>query len=496
MDTQQIFNTISSIEHEIPVQKWNLFDIDLWPLIRVECGLRCHCEQQHQKHSLITADSKASILKRALSKVSDCTLTNLRQSTPKPISNTSQVVFLSFGFDRIKLLKQGWYNRLCGPLMDICEQQNIPYTLLERGETLKYLPAIQPGKRIQNSLYLLKLKSLLTKIPDSNPFEGYELFENKLLNNFPAIQFPSYERICRYAAYIHTVSKWFQKLLNKKQAKLGVTTQFYNLESYAFTHACKTLGITSMELQHGSQAKQHPAFGNWKTAPEQGYNIMPKFFWNWSQQEKQNIDGWGIGCQGIVGGNLWLNKWLSNSNVSDKYDKQILQIINHNKKKHQVLICTGNEFPKQFFKILPELKDCFFWIRLHPLSSETPEEIENKLKTTHCQFDIKLSNQLPLYALLRHMNIHSTENSSVTVEAATFGVPTLITDISGKQYYNDLIESGVAQYCPDFSELKTKMSQFAKPSYFSSSQNQPKLNNGDNIAANKFLELFNDKELK
>ena len=55
------------------------------------------------------------------------------------------------------------------------------------------------------------------------------------------------------------------------------------------------------------------AYGRWNKLPEAGYELLPKFFWVWSEVEAQAIDNWNRIVkqwhQPYIGGNPWLNLW-------------------------------------------------------------------------------------------------------------------------------------------------------------------------------------------
>jgi hypothetical protein len=57
-------------------------------------------------------------------------------------------------------------------------------------------------------------------------------------------------------------------------------------------------------------------------------------------------------------------------------------------------------------------------------------------------FDIDNATDLPLYALLRHVALHVTESSSTVIEAAGFGVPTVLWGRLDAESFASYIASG------------------------------------------------------
>ena len=74
----------------------------------------------------------------------------------------------------------------------------------------------------------------------------------------------------------------------------------------------------------------------------------------------------------------------------------------------------------------------FFWVRFHPNTSiRKAKETKRVLLNYGNKYDILISNSVPLYTLLRKIDIHITELSTVVIEAKEFGVPSIIMHKSG-----------------------------------------------------------------
>lgn len=80
-----------------------------------------------------------------------------------------------------------------------------------------------------------------------------------------------------------------------------------------------------------------------------------------------------------------------------------------------------------------------FWVRLHPAMLERREEIRALLGAG---VELDEPTDLPLPALLARSAVHVTHSSSTAVEAAQFGVATLITSAMGTELYARLVDAG------------------------------------------------------
>ena len=67
--------------------------------------------------------------------------------------------------------------------------------------------------------------------------------------------------------------------------------------------------------------------------------------------------------------------------------------------------------------------------------------------------DIENASKLPLPSLLRFMNVHITESSSVVIEAEQFGVPSIVINKISKEYYKNQISSGYAVYANNIQDI-------------------------------------------
>ena len=61
----------------------------------------------------------------------------------------------------------------------------------------------------------------------------------------------------------------------------------------------------------------------------------------------------------------------------------------------------------------------------------------------------------PLYALLRHMRVHVTAASSVVLEAARFGVPSVIYHLDGTDLFPAELARGQARFAADVAALRS-----------------------------------------
>jgi hypothetical protein len=100
------------------------------------------------------------------------------------------------------------------------------------------------------------------------------------------------------------------------------------------------------------------------------------------------------------------------------------------------------------WKVIKKTQNEFNWfIRLHPAMVKDLNMIMKKLKAMGVyHYEISETSSLPLQTILRNVNAHITCQSSCIIEAADFGVLSIITSEYGQALYKDVINSKNAFY--------------------------------------------------
>lgn len=240
---------------------------------------------------------------------------------------------------------------------------------------------------------------------------------------------------------------------------------------YALVYAAKSLGIKTVDLQHGVQAGWSPVYRHWQSIPLNGYNLLPDTFWVWGEYDAKKITetfGKKTGIDGnlaLIGGFPWLDRQkdfanmvlpeslLKLKNQSGKNDSEIessLSIsgcpsISGLKPGYRIGLLTLQDqgtFPLLFAHIIAETTGRVVWIiKRHP---------------KHKSIDLSSVSGNALYGqvfddtsflnLCDIADIHLTECSTAVIEADYFGIPSIVTGEQGMLNYKDFIDSGTVFY--------------------------------------------------
>lgn len=455
MNTSQIMNLINELEDRYAVDRWSVAGIDLWPFLRIRLNFDlCYAYQQSMPSPGETVHA-LSVLKNT-ARFCAATVADLRKN--RMPRGRSDVVLMSDGLS-FSSVNGSWYEKFCDPLIERFRARGLSTLLLTPSHAHR-IPRHTPSVFIQPCLDAIMINRWLrtdraaTSAGFASDYPEYSAYlESKRLLVTALPQ----QAVQRYAAIIRDMAHFFRKLLARTGARLGFVVCYYSLEGMAFCLACRQLGIPSVDLQHGGGLEDdlHVAYARWNKVPPIGYGLLPSFFWCWSTSDADMVKRWNGAAASwhrpVVGGNLWMNDWRSGAGLLvAEYDTRMRALIGADGRR-QMLVTL--QFGLADERTLAPLLDVIrrsqrewrWWVRLHPVMLKERERIRRMLARhaiVECELDA--ASDLPLYALLRHMDLHFTHSSSTVFEAAEFGIPSIILSEYGSEFYPRQIAEGKA----------------------------------------------------
>ena len=254
---------------------------------------------------------------------------------------------------------------------------------------------------------------------------------------------------------VRMLSDMFHRRLVLTSPRLACIVNYYSLEGMAFVWACKRLGIPVVDLQHGVQGVCHPAYAGWKISDQnEDLPLVPGYFWVWSENEAQVIRRSinGTAHQPYVGGNPWVELWKADNATNPQIAELLkrgytLKIRAEEKPVILITLQYGLSYSEQLepLRALITLahENYVFWVRLHPMMRNRRNEVNQYLHVYPIEID-EVSD-LPLHALLPYCNIHITHSSSTVIEAADYGILSLITTAFGAELFPEQLRAGMAK---------------------------------------------------
>jgi hypothetical protein len=459
---QDVIDVIEAAERSIPVNEWQVAGIQVWPLVRVRLyfsGL------SHDFDAANTTRVPRIRLPRSVAKLADMArgalrkqIASLRDRGGRRRPARPAAVFLSDGVSFAKFHGK-WIERFCDPLIEALREVGIASDLWVPTHYY-HAPRYSTSDWIQPQLDRAQLHAALRSSAQDRRdgrLPGYDEFLSLLRARGFATHDLAAARISMDATRIAAGARYFRGRLRALQPRLAFVVSYYSIEGYALIKACKDLAIPTVDLQHGVQGRLHPAYGRFTAVPAGGYELLPDYFWTWSALEARVIEEWSV-ARGIhkvvVGGNPWLETWLA-ADIDPvlKYDQQVRRLQEATGARRHVLVTlqTGLSFENLLDPLAALARRAgaqwHWWIRLHPGMHGFGADVAQRLSARGMSnFDVDAASNLPLYALLRNVNLHVTYSSSVVLEAAAFGVPSFVCSETGNDLFAHEIEAGQARY--------------------------------------------------
>ncbi len=443
---KDILAFVNELEEKFPVYEWKYEGIDLWPFIR-------QLIFQHFLKKKITTKKK----RKAIS------IKNLFRSYraySKFFRSLTQIEFLFSAYEahrnRIHNIS---FNRFADPVMDQLLELSYTSLLLEQSKTDKVTSSVYKRERFQaldNALEWINIKfKIRKKLIKQKPIIliGFDDFLSHISKvDIALIKKINRTRVGNIALRVRENKLFAKMLLKRTKPKAVLLVCYYGEWQQALIVAAKEKNIPTYDIQHGIIYEEHYSYGKFSGFPATGLSTLPDFFCTWSKYEANILNSWlpNSSHKAIPLGNPWLMAFQENKVPKIQ---NLSEIIELNKKL--ILYTLGNrgeQFPPYLVSLIRENSSEYeFWFRLHPRQLFELEKIKQELSELGIinLVNIEEGTFQPLPNILNHTDLHITLMSSVAIEAANMGVPSIILHKEGREYYED---HEIRTYCTFFEE--------------------------------------------
>jgi hypothetical protein len=444
------------IETEVPVAEWRVAGIAVWPLVRMRIGYALayagtELELPSRSVGMRAFPSRTVAAARTCGRVAKAAIAGRRPTLYRErriaTGPRGSAVMMSDGIS-FERRDRGWVDRHCVPISDALERTGCTTLLLVPGSAAPY-PIAAPVRYIQPELDLATARARFKRPPPSS-LPGYEGVTRILVGEGAVSALPSQRDIVYFGAILDACACRIGRHLSRVKPLLGLVVEYYALRGMAFVLACHRAGIPSVDIQHGVEGDLHFAYGGWRVPPS-GYSLLPRYFWVWSECEAATIAAWSNSTDAhsaIVGGNPSLQRWLDGEGPDrEAADRQIGARLHGLDVSRNVLVALqGTEGSAEIERVLAWIRNAparwFWWIRCHPARDEISHTRRAVTAAGITNAEVDLATTLPLYALLRRVDVHVTGFSSVVIDAAIFGVPSVVTSPLGSELFGREVAEG------------------------------------------------------
>jgi hypothetical protein len=454
MTLKEFREWLSRIEHAYPVYEWHVDGLQVWPMIRLVIhGANFFGRSEGY---FVGAGSRAytRVLVRALSNWSRAAIAD-RAHNERP-DDPADAIFLAYSVGRQPLIDGRRYNPLLAPYVELLKRRGLRSRVWEMSPHGDYnVPRHTPSAFVQPWMIMSRGVSLVRpgiRFEESLPtYQGLSRDAEEAGLDFP---YRNRDRLHRDVYGIRALAKTFTRWLRRARPSV-VFVADASLREQALCVACRQLGITSVELQHGVQ-ERNPIYADWNAVPATGLTSRARVFWTWDQTSAQAIQSWASGASAahsvVVGGDPWLDMWLSSENRLAATLRADLQARRHavGGTKHILVTLSSVE------EILPEVvagavrkspPDWRWWFRMHPVHlARRRKQARAVVESLGGDADLMdFATEVPLFALLQVMDAHVTVGSSTVVQqAAAIGVPSVgctpaVADLFAAEIARDML---------------------------------------------------------
>lgn len=449
---------ILSIEQKFPVNSWTANGIHLWPFIRIRLFFFLINVLESQSKKKETDENKILVQESKIS--NEFSIFNrIINSLKHRISFAKIVVgymkwhqmlptkkYLFVGADSYRVnYKNKRFNKYFDVFIDkyniksdsmFFEMDEVQTKNLYHNDIVKYV-----HKPFEGFLYFQKAEQIKFE------WEGYDSFLEFLSSDSTTSNFVENYTISRlqsWFSFFWLRIQFFKKTLKKiNPKKVLILCYYWGNDSYALTIAANQLGIETVEMQHGPQTEIHLSYGNWSKVPTEGYDFLPRTYWNWDNYSQSVFNNWFGNnpiYKSIVVGNPWVDFWKDKQD-DYKFSNYLLYSLQPNPLTIEQL------FPKVLIEFIKASQYQWF-LRLHPRQLDEKSKIEDYLKENDVLHLVNIDDATndPLPQLFANAIIHITHFSGSTIESQFFNVFTVLINKIGITSFPDLIESNKAIY--------------------------------------------------
>jgi len=447
LDNRELLKIINDLENTIDISALTFNDLNIWPLIRISVSFGLISQRYNAKtfsnkknsNNILTTYKNYINYKKFLKK--NLTIKALDVTHDLYLHNINNKIYdrVHFGYENNESLNSTKVNRI--NLSD--------YTLREIDQNLTQVDFsfIFHCIKIASIPYALFLA--IGNLKTYKPlFDIFKFFKSNGINIKSILI-----KIPFKVSYMLLLSRFMMNFFKRTELKILRHANYYSLDSMALTLAAKKCDILVQHIQHGSQADDHPAFGNWSNVPLEGYELVPNVFNCWNEESVKVLSK---SFEPIKNHQIKLSKyhWVDAWKKGEiAYNSS--EIKSHADNKYNVLITLQpsiNGIQNFVAECIDKSSDDIcWWIRLHPrqLTEYSLNNIKKQLPKKTGRVLIDLASNSPLPALLAFCDHHITAFSSSIYEASYFEIPTIITHKMGIDYYGDNLKDLNANYCID-----------------------------------------------
>jgi hypothetical protein len=456
--TSHIVQAINDLEAALPVDQLVLAGLRIWPLVRIKLYFGAVAAA---RTALGSPSTPAPARRPGLTLVADALRRRRARSkghAAADVPRPADALFLSDGISFAAIAGRR-YDKFCDPLIELLHAEGLSSFLMtpgNAGAASGQSPSFSIQRRLDRLVRAARLRFFLAGAAAA-PLPGYQELARQTAQLGIGAVLPSLRQIRWLATQVRACADYFHSVLRTVRPRAGFVVSYYGDVGMAFALACREYGIPCIDVQHGVAGELCPPYGRWQRVPADGYGLLPSIFWCWSAADAAAIERWSAPARrwhtAVVGGNLWLAAWLrDDSELVREHDRLVAAAFPALERGGGRILLTlqpGFADERHLAPVLEAMRSAppsWLWlVRLHPCMLDERSRVAHLLNSRGItRFELERATDLPLYAILRHADVHVTHSSATVAEAEAFGVPSVVTSSYGAEFFQDQIGNGRA----------------------------------------------------
>lgn len=460
MTAQAIADSVLEIEARVADLDWCWRGVNVWPMYRCLLMLRFF--------SSMTSAADPSIGRPNLRQ-----LLGVRLGDRGPANARSRcTVLLNDGFS-LQTVGGRVVDRFCTPLSLGLDRLGIDNLLLDQGSA-ETQGLARRSERIGPRVLRAKAMAAALARVKSDPWTQKRVSQLEQAAEAAGVDpeaIPNARAMLARQTALMDLAGYFETLLRRVGADQVFQVSYYSVAGHAMNLAARRVGSSVIDVQHGVIGPQHLAYADW-SLPEGQTELLPTGYWTWGPYEADVVrKGTASPADGVVAGghpfvSAWRANWLPEIDQARK-DARALRASHPHARHALVALQPGFMGREELASVLDTMRrvpSAFWWIRLHPTSRAEASDLSGLFAETGAHYDIESASDLPLYAVLENTDVNLTHSSTTVIEAAAFGVPSIVWSAYGAEFFSDLIYAGTATVALDSDHMVTLLAATSRTS--------------------------------
>lgn len=454
LDARSIAAFILALEENVKPQNWTFGGVRFWPLIRNELYIRLSRETFGASPRVSRARAAAPI--GAL----------IRNFHTGPLLDDLWLVNDGASYQR---MGAGEIDRLCTPLAIAAKQVGLNPLMVDVGRSGR---GLLQGRvwLVAGHIFLAKaLGGIWGRVAPVGVLRGWVGSVNEALasQGVPHLSLSVHALSGKIRAVL-LLAGWFGHVFKRRRPKAIFAVSYYGVVGYAVSLAARRCGVPAIDVQHGVAGHLHMAYGNWSQPPKGGYDLLPRGFWTWSSDDAAVIEASFRDGQhrAIAAGHPYVEAWRSGLLPGAAQSRlDIEKIKGEVGARINVLVTLqpgliGDENLAVIADAMRFSEAFHWWLRLHPMALDDVGVVESYLREAGLtNYNINDATRLPLYAVIEACDAHMTHSSSTVIEAAMFGLPSIVWSDYGAAYFDAQISGKTVVQVANGAEAAAKLPQ-------------------------------------